>query len=177
MQPTARRSFRIPVAFVACAMLALSSACGGCFFRNVISAADLENADVIAHGDVVSAAQIAGDFGVTSTFQVDSLWKGSDFPRTVTYRVAPCEPVSEGVLVLTKAQADMARATGHIDGDMRAYDAFSVLDAEPLSFRLRHDPRIWFSLAALVVIATMLMAGAILLVVLIRRRQRARSTP
>lgn len=161
---------------VACVVLALSSACGGCVFRSVISPADLDGANVIAHGSVVSETQLSGDSEITDTFQVDTLWKGSDFPKTVTYRLSPCEPAAEGVLVLTKAQADMARATGHIDGDMRAYDPWSVLDVEPMSFRLIHDPRIWLGMLALAVIVALLVSGAIVLVVvLVKRRRRARS--
>src|ERR1700687_6335576 len=130
------------LALLACVMVALSSACGGCAFRSVTSSADLESANVVAQGRVVATTQLPGDRELTDTFQVDSLWKGSDFPKMVTFRLPTCEPGRDGVLILTKAQADMARATGHIDGDMRAYDTWSVLDFEPWSFRLTHDPRV-----------------------------------
>jgi hypothetical protein len=163
------------LALAACVMLALSSACGGCYFKNVISPADLDNANVVAHGSVVSETQLPGDNEITDTFQVDSLWKGSDFPRSVTYRIVPCEPASEGVLVLTKAQADMARATGHIDADMRAYDTWSVLDAEPLSFRLSHDPRVWFVIGALAVMVGVVSVAVVVLVVVLKSLGRDRS--
>ena len=167
---------RYTVPLVACAVLALSSACGGCYFKNVVSAADLDAAYVVAHGNVVSETQVPGDSMLTDTFQVDSLWKGSNFPNTVTYRLASCEPASEGVLILTKAQVDTARATGHIDGEMRASDPWAVLDAEPMSFRFFHDLRIWVLTAVLAAIATPLVAGLIvLIVVLVRRRRRASS--
>jgi hypothetical protein len=164
-----------PLAVVACVMLALSSACGGCVFRSVISPADIDSANVVAHGRVVATTQLPGDRELTDTFQVDSLWKGSDFPQTVTFRLPTCEPASDGVLVLTKAQADMARATGHIDGDMRAYDTWSVLDAEPLSFRLTHDPRVWFVIGVLAVVVVVVLAGIVLLVVVLRSLGRGRS--
>lgn len=163
------------LALVACVMLVLSSACGGCYFRNVISPADLDSANVVAHGGVVSTTQLPGDSELTDTFQVDSLWKGSDFPRTVTYRIVPCEPASEGVLVLTKEQADMARATGHIDGNIRAYDTWSVLDAEPFSFRLTHDSRVWFVIGVLAVVLVVVAIAIALLVVILKSLGRGSS--
>ncbi len=155
---------------VACVVLVLSSACGGCVPATVISPADVDRANLIAHGRVI--AEVPGASGVDDTFQVDSLWKGTDFPNMVTYRVHPCEPATDGVLVLNKEQADMARATGHIDGDMRAFTTWSVLDAEPLSFRLTHDPRVWFVIVALAVLVAVIAGLTVLAAVFIKSRRR-----
>jgi hypothetical protein len=129
-------------------------------------------ATVVAHGAVVS--EVPGTTGVRDTFKVDNLWKGSNFPSSVTYTVSPCEPAREGVLVLTQSQADMARATGHIDGDMRAYDAWAVLDAEPTSFRLTHDPRVWVGIGALTVFVLGLLASVTIVVVAVRTKRSGR---
>jgi hypothetical protein len=159
---------------VACVALALSPACGGCIANTVISPAELDQASVVVHGSVVSEVQVPGTAGITDTFQVDALWKGSSFPNSVTYTVSPCEPAREGVLVLSKSQADMARANGHIDGDMRAYDAWAVLDAEPTSFRLTHDPRVWVGIAVVAVFMIGLLASVLIVVVAVRTKRRAR---
>jgi hypothetical protein len=156
---------------VACTVLAISSACGGCVPATVISRVDIDRANVIAYGRVI--AEVPGASGVDDTFQVDNLWKGTDFPNLVTYRVHPCEPATDGVLVLNKEQADMARATGHIDGDMRAFTTWSVLDAEPLSFRLTHDLRVWFVIAALAVLVAVIAGLTVLAAVFIKGRRRA----
>ena len=140
-------------------------------FSDVTSEAELQNADIVAHGNVVAENQTPGAAGLDDTFQVDGLWKGSNFPSTVTYHLTFCEPAREGVLVLTKTQADQARATGHIEGDMRAYDSWSVLDYEPLPFRLTHDLRIYIPALVLFVLVASLVSGLILLVAYLRRRR------
>jgi hypothetical protein len=156
---------------MACVVVLLSSACGGCVPATEISPADVDRANVIAHGRVIAA--VPGASGIDETFQVENLWKGTNFPNLVTYQVHPCEPATDGVLVLTKDQADMARATGHIDGNIRAFTTWSVLDAEPLSFRLTHDLRVWFVIAALAVLIAVMAGLTVLAAVFIKSRRRA----
>jgi hypothetical protein len=139
----------------------------------LISPADVDRANVIAHGKVIAENPVTNGNGVDDTFQVDNLWKGTDFPNLVTYRVFPCEPATEGVLVLTKEQVDMARATGHIDGNVRAFTTWSVLDAEPLSFRLTHDPRVWSLIVVLALFIALIAGGVAVVVAFVKSRRRA----
>ena len=121
---------------------------GGCLSQRYATADDLRQAEIVAHGSVVDEAQDPA-MGLIDTFQIDDLWKGTNFPRTVKYHVRVCEWAAEGVLVLNKQQADDVRASGRINGDYRAYDAWSVESQYPLQWRLTHDPRLYFGLGLL----------------------------